>query len=472
MNIPLKYYKLFEYILQEANKERFFKVLWDTYAEPDDTIYTNNITYEELLDFVNSDDPILKNRFEKEHLNWQSNKSESYDKWIAIVESYLERNIKKQEKNKEKEVFNSKSFKDMAMAIGYKVAEAGTESLSKAAFAHLSDLENDEYDFYVPLSWAACVFCDSVYAGGQGARWCIGYEKDDSHWVSYTRSGDIFILAVNKEELEKRSSVPRNKLKYMIRITSDIDEVGAWQQDDDANNVIPAHVFKPKFGKTAEEMLFSLEPVLDEDTVYRRYYNDLLYNPDYTPQQAKLDGVPYSKIHMPWYRQSIKIRELYYNKDFVIEDSSEVDVKHYNILERIYDNKLTIDFEELDELDEEALRANMFYAIENGVFYVSKMTDWLKQFKIKNTPVLVVGLNINTIVWDPKATIDFEFYNCKMDKFIFKEELTVPFVTLEKCEIENFSWPVTRIDFNNYNWRVFFNDTEPESETYLEDTEI
>lgn len=472
MNTHLKYHKLFEHILQEANKERFFKTLWDTFAEPDDTIYTNNITYEELLDFVNSDDPILKNRFEKEHLNWQSSKSEPYDKWIAIVESYLERNIKKQEKNKEREVFNSKSFKDMAMAIGYKVAEAGTESLSKAAFAHLSDLENDEYDFYVPLSWAACVFCDSVYAGGQGARWCIGYEKDDSHWVSYTRSGDIFILAVNKEELEKRSPVPRNELKYMIRITSDIDEVGAWQQDDDANNVIPSHVFKPKFGWTAEEMLFSLEPVLDEDTVYRRYYNDLLYDPDYTPQQAKLDGVPYSKIHMPWYRQSIKIRELYYNKDFVIENSGEVEAKHYNILERIYDNKLTIDFEELDELDEKALKANMFYAVENGVFYVSKITDWLKQFKIKNTPVRIVGLNINTIVWDPKAAMDFEFYNCKMDEFIFKEELTVPFVTLDKCEIRNFSWPVASIDFNNYNWRIFFNNTEPESETYLGDTEI
>ena len=172
---------------------------------------------------------------------------------------------------------------------------------------------------------------------------------------------------------------------------------------------------------------------------------------------------------MPWYRQSIKIRELYYNKDFVIEDSSEVEAKHYNILERIYDNKLTIDFEELDELDEEALKANMFYAIENGIFYVSKMTDWLKQFKIKNTPVRIIGLNINTVVWDPKAAIDFEFYNCKMDEFIFKEELTVPFVTLDKCEIGNFSWPVASIDFNNYNWRIFFNNTEPESETYLGD---
>lgn len=44
MNTHLKYHKLFEHILQEANKERFFKTLWDTFAEPDDTIYINNIT--------------------------------------------------------------------------------------------------------------------------------------------------------------------------------------------------------------------------------------------------------------------------------------------------------------------------------------------------------------------------------------------------------------------------------------------
>ena len=473
MNIHLQYHKLFEYILQEANKERFFKTLWNTFAEPDDTIYTNNITYDELLNFVNSDDPILKNRFEKEHLNWQSNKDEPFDKWVAIIESYLERNIKKQEKNKGKKIFNSKTFKGMAQAAGYKVAETGTESLSNAAFAHLSDLENDKYDFYVPLSWQACVFCDSVQAGGQGARWCIGYEKDDSHWVSYTRNGDIFILAINKMELEKRSNIPQNKLKYMIRITYDIDEVGAWPQDDDANAVIPAHVFKLEFDRTAEEMLFSLEPVLDEDTVYRKFYNEDLYNPDYTPQQAKLDGVPYSKIHMPWYSLIIKIRELYYNKDFIIENSSEVNVKHFNLLDKIHNDKLTIDFEGLDEIDEKTLKANKFYAVDNGAFYVSKLTDWIKQFKItKHIAVQIIGLNINKVVWDPKAVIDFEFHKCKMAEFVFKDEFAIPFVTLDKCEVGNLSWPVSSIDFNNYNWKIFFNDTEPESETYLEDTEI
>ena len=51
---------LFEYILQEANKERFFRILWEKFSDSDENIQSYNIEYQDLLDFVNSDDSILK----------------------------------------------------------------------------------------------------------------------------------------------------------------------------------------------------------------------------------------------------------------------------------------------------------------------------------------------------------------------------------------------------------------------------
>ena len=156
---------LFEYILQEANKERFFRILWEKFSDSDENIQSYNIEYQDLLDFVNSDDSILKKEFAELGLDWRS-KEDVHLKWTAIVNSYIERKEKKVERNKKKEIFKAKAFKQAAEAAGYKVVETCSEPLSDASFVHLSDLENEKYDFYVPLSHNACMFCDSVQAGG------------------------------------------------------------------------------------------------------------------------------------------------------------------------------------------------------------------------------------------------------------------------------------------------------------------
>lgn len=85
---------LFEYILQEANKERFFRILWEKFSDSDENIQSYNIEYQDLLDFVNSDDSILKKEFAELGLDWRS-KEDIHLKWTAIVNSYIERKEKK-----------------------------------------------------------------------------------------------------------------------------------------------------------------------------------------------------------------------------------------------------------------------------------------------------------------------------------------------------------------------------------------
>lgn len=92
---------LFEYILQEANKERFFRVLWDKFSDKDENIKFYNIKYQDLLDFVNSDDSILKKEFEEIGLDWRSNKDFSL-KWAAIINSFIERKEKKVDRDGKK----------------------------------------------------------------------------------------------------------------------------------------------------------------------------------------------------------------------------------------------------------------------------------------------------------------------------------------------------------------------------------
>lgn len=124
---------LFEYILQEANKERFFRILWEKFSDTDENIQSYNIEYQDLLDFINSDDSILKKEFEELGLDWRSNK-DVHLKWTAIVNSYIERKEKKVERDKKKEIFKAKTFKQAAEAAGYKVVETCSGPLSDASF--------------------------------------------------------------------------------------------------------------------------------------------------------------------------------------------------------------------------------------------------------------------------------------------------------------------------------------------------
>jgi len=129
--------------------------------------------------------------------------------------------------------------------------------------------ENDKFLFVQVLTYEGAKFCDSPECGGQGAKWCIGYEKTDEYWKSYTRVIDIpeeddeeglyddyengmynntFILAFNKD-----IHVPQNKLKYMLRLRLDDSSGEAWPQDDDANNTVDIKDWPEVFGILSTE---------------------------------------------------------------------------------------------------------------------------------------------------------------------------------------------------------------------------
>lgn len=275
---------LFEYILREANKERFLKALWDEFADYSEEINYYSITYDELLDFVNSDDILLKEKFKDNSLNWQSKNSEA--KWDAIIAAYLERLEKREENKKEKEAFNADTFKEVAELSGFNVAEPN-DSLDDASFLHLSSLETENFDFYIPLVYEASVFCDSVKSGGQGAKWCIGNNTEPEWWYDHLSDGSIFILAINKNELKQHSAVPQDRLKFMIELApynGETDKFGnysgtqAWIQSNDRKKSIMPKDFKKVFGRTAKELLYACRPIYLDNTDYSWHIDSSMYD--------------------------------------------------------------------------------------------------------------------------------------------------------------------------------------------------
>src|SRR5574344_1113785 len=94
--------------------------------------------------------------------------------------------------------------------------------------------ENNNFIFVLPLSYRACVWMDSFDCGGDGAKWCIGYEEDNSYYKQYIKNGYAFILAFNKYPTNLSKD-----LKYMIQVdpikleNGNIKDIGkCWTQDD------------------------------------------------------------------------------------------------------------------------------------------------------------------------------------------------------------------------------------------------
>lgn len=173
-------HELFEAILREADKSRFLKPLWDEYSNDDpESMGYNDITYDALLTFINKDDPILQEKFKNHSINWQT-KDKDYVKWLSIINAFIERNKKTREKTKSSAVYKAETLKDMILAADLKLAEQG-DVAEYVDFYHLNSLDNETFDFYVPMTHEACEFCDSVKCGGQGAKWCLGYEATSLH---------------------------------------------------------------------------------------------------------------------------------------------------------------------------------------------------------------------------------------------------------------------------------------------------
>jgi hypothetical protein len=91
----------------------------------------------------------------------------------------------------------------------------------------------NDFLIVVPFDWECAVFFNSYNCGGEGARWCVGAEKNEAHWNSYVADRNIFLLVlfVNKH--------PDFGKKIMIQYHIENGRCTLWLQDNTALNKIP-----------------------------------------------------------------------------------------------------------------------------------------------------------------------------------------------------------------------------------------
>ena len=203
-NDKLSENRLFEYILQEANKNRFLSKLYELYSDIEENYDSelaalfifctsnNDINYydyyEPLLAFVNS------NAADKYRFNWQQkDKKGLYRNIIEAFISYLENGTSSQNKKLAK-----LDARRVFYNSGLNVVESG-EDCSNADFLILEELEDENFLYVGVLSHEAAVFCDSFNCGGMGARWCIGTKNKPDFFEKYIENS-LFVLAFNKKE--------------------------------------------------------------------------------------------------------------------------------------------------------------------------------------------------------------------------------------------------------------------------------
>ena len=278
-------YNLFENILREADKSRFLEPIYNRYAH----LYAGIPTYESLLNFVNSNDPLMKGfdwqQLFKSFKDGNDELAQSY--FDSIINKFQKRWNEKEKKSEEKLARHNGDIESVIKLNGFNVANGG--DCSNADFAVLKQLENDRFSFIVPLNWKAAQFCNSYKCGGANAKWCLGLSDRDTYWKGYTEQGNLFILAIKKSSNNEEDTV-----KYMIQISAIPDETKAVPQDDNIANAIPIEQFKSFFGCSAVEMVKAFVPaILSSETDYnlgRLYFTDDESQPNIPWTAEELEG--------------------------------------------------------------------------------------------------------------------------------------------------------------------------------------
>lgn len=227
---------LFEDILNEASKARFINAIPDLTDEEKQT----------YIDFFDSHPQAASS------INWQKKDELTKDTLDAVMDKV------KTKSNKEydaREKFRLGTTRDGAIDMFNK---------------YKGDLEiiyeNEKFLFVKVLTYEGAKFCDSFDCGGEGAKWCIGWETTDQHWKSYTGAGITFIMAYNK----KHDTSKTDTLKYMLEIGP--KEVQAWLQSDHHEDTIKVNDFKDLFGIDVEASGVEPKISIDKRTGYKTFY--------------------------------------------------------------------------------------------------------------------------------------------------------------------------------------------------------
>lgn len=226
---------------------------------------TNMIKKLVLPDIENEQE---KEQFKSNLIEWfKSNSSYEtkidWNKWKTLTKSDFEKLIKSKELSKnqqkhKKRIGSGKDAKDLFKDINdrkFKIID-----------------ETDNWLFVAPLNYKGAVFCDSKECGGGSAKWCIGYEKDDSFWNQYVGNGEKFIMIFNKNF----ETMPEKKLftdlKYMIENDSTEyevkDQIKIWEQDDRDFSI---NYYDSKFEINSEDFKKLFDKIDEKEYVLERF---------------------------------------------------------------------------------------------------------------------------------------------------------------------------------------------------------
>lgn len=288
--------KLFEQILQEANKDRFLSKLYELYGNILESYedYNSNLASEFLycasrndLDIDNYYEPLLafvnSNAADRYKFNWQQkDKKDLYKDIMLAFISYIENGTKSQRKRLAKQ-----EPKKVFYNSGLNVVESG-EDCSNADFIILNELEDDNFLYLGVLTHAAAVFCDSFYCGGIGARWCIGTKNDPDYFYDYVEDS-LFVLAFNKS-----SNTEQRKFMFQFQLGK---APQIWDQMDEVHQEVELAGESLKDGKEILNIL--INNVAQYTTVYSKLVEpgddaETFINAVVPP--SRKEGIPYRNI--------------------------------------------------------------------------------------------------------------------------------------------------------------------------------
>lgn len=219
----------------EADKSRFIKPLFAEYGNQ------GVFTLEQMLDFFKKHNEVK--------VDW--NKKDKRELFFDLQSLMLQINKARAEKDEAKS--------------NYKQTDAKALFKNRIDCKIIDELENEDFIFVVPFSWECCKFLDSAECGGAGAKWCIGYEKEDSYWKKYTRDyKSFFVMAMRKNF---KTEEDKNEIKYMVELAgvsspTSFNNSGSsiWNQLDD-NFITSSNECKLFLGYSFEELLKEIFPV-------------------------------------------------------------------------------------------------------------------------------------------------------------------------------------------------------------------
>jgi ribosomal protein S20 len=454
---------LYETLLNEADKSRFLKPMYDFYSP------TRMLpSYDDLLKFVNTDNKMNGFDWQKAIKDFKLNpNNDSY--FDTILKKYNQRLDTRDKQQAAKQVFNADAIYDKAKAYGFTVANEGDETNSETGFVYLKSISNDTWDFIVPMTYEAAIWCDSVDCGNEGAKWCIGYKISDSYWEDYLAKDNLFVLAFNKKEYEaiknKSPEHENDTLKFMMQLNPEISECQAWLQSDDPDKTIPAVKFKEKFGVSVVDIAKAVVTAVCCDDNEYTSKGDVS---SWTNENLEFE--------CPWTKREIEGKEenILYFSDIV---SGLYDNDDSLLLKDCRLHNVVIDFE--DHSTEELAG---HFGFEKDKTDFSAICDFFgKKGVFKNTLKKNIAFRnavIPTLIWEPEATncscnlylINCNVYYLNWCDFSSGSEI-LDFD--EDCRLGILKWATTYGDdfYSMSTSNLKLNGLEPDEEEYEEDEE-